>query len=91
MFHIYIYFISHHNVYLYNGRGGKGIKKLRINSEVYMNQALSTLTSCSVGAMYQGYQLVLTGRPRAARERLVELTGTTLSVSPLKRAKLMHF
>lgn len=52
---------------------------------------LSTLTSRSVGAMYHGYQLVLTGSSRAARERLVELTGTTLSVSPLKRAKIHAF
>jgi hypothetical protein len=37
--------------------------------------------------MYQGYQLVLTGRPRAARERLVELSGTAVSVSPLQTQK----
>jgi hypothetical protein len=37
--------------------------------------------------MYQGYQLVLTGRPRAARERLVEVSGTTVSVSPLQTKK----
>ena len=37
--------------------------------------------------MYQGYQLVLTGRPRAVRERLVEVSGTTVSVSPLQTKK----
>ena len=37
--------------------------------------------------MYQGYQLVLTGRPRAASERLVELSGTVVSVSPLQTQK----
>ena len=42
----------------------------------------STLTS--VGTMYQGYQLVLIGRPRAARECLVALSGTAVSVSPLQ-------
>jgi len=46
---------------------------------------LETLTS--VGTMYQGYQLVLTGRPRAARERLVDVRGTTVSVSPLQNGK----
>ena len=42
--------------------------------------------------MYQGYQLVLTGRPRAVRERLVEVRGTTVSVSPLqtKKERNMH-
>jgi hypothetical protein len=39
--------------------------------------------------MYQGYQLVFTGRPRAARERLVELSGTAVSVSPLQTQKHM--
>jgi hypothetical protein len=42
----------------------------------------SVLTS--VATMYQGYQLVLTGSPRAARERLVPLSGTAVSVSPLQ-------
>ena len=39
----------------------------------------------------QGYQLVLTGRPRAVRERLVEVSGTTVSVSTKKQRNMSAF
>ena len=64
--------------YIYSGHGAQG-------DSLYLweiTQDSETLTS--VGTMYQGYQLLFTGRPRAARECLVALSGTAVSVSPLQ-------
>ena len=40
--------------------------------------------------MYQGYQLVLTGRPRAVRERLVEVSDTSVRVTTANEKTKKH-
>ena len=59
------------------------IKTLRINSEIWTKLGMYFSSSCCQHwphARFGPCKLVLTGRPRAARECLVELTGTTPSI-----------